>query len=99
MSKNKSKTNFTPPRDNKKITDNSKDEMLKMQTGIAKLQESLNCLFGYLVRKNIINADEFQVYLINEFKAHSEERIARNANLQGAVSMTYYHKESMEVIQ
>lgn len=84
----------------RKFTDvDNKDEILKMQAKISKLQESLNCLFNYLTYKNIINADEFKAYLVNEFTTHSEKKTIRNTNLQGTVSMTYYHKESLEVIR
>jgi hypothetical protein len=83
-----------------KFTDvTNKDEILQMQIKISKMQESLNFLFSYLTQKNVIKADEFKAYVINEFKTHSEKKIIRNAKLQGTVSMTYYNKETLEVIQ
>ncbi len=77
----------------------SKAELLEMQTEISKLQESLDFLFRYLTKKNVINSDEFKVYLVNEFKAHYEKKAGAKAKLQDSVSMTYYNKESWEVIQ
>lgn len=76
-----------------------KDEILKMHTKVARLQESLDCLFSFLIRKNIINTDEFKAYLAHEFSAHSPQKDADNSNLLGTVSITYYDKELMEIIQ
>jgi hypothetical protein len=99
MSKNKPKTKPAPLPGDNTTADENKDEISKLQARLAKLQSGLDCLFGYLVRKNIINADEFKAYLINEFKSHPEERTADNADLQGCVSITYYNRESMEFVQ
>ncbi|MEN6373913.1 MAG: hypothetical protein ABFD75_03905 [Smithella sp.] len=99
MNKKRAKTTSSQGISNKTREDKFTEEVINMQTKIFKLQDSLNFLFSYLTKKNIINADEFKTYLINEFKANSEKKTISNANLQGTVSMTYYNKESLEVIQ
>lgn len=99
MNREKSKTTSSQEINNKTKEDKFMEEMIKMQTKISKMQESLNFLFSYLTQKNVIKADEFKAYVINEFKTHSEKKIIRNAKLQGTVSMTYYNKETLEVIQ
>lgn len=99
MSKNKSRTKPAHLPGDNTTADENKDEIVKLQAKLAKLQGALDCLFSYLVQKNIINVDEFKAHLINGFKSHPKGRTADNADLQGCVSITYYNRESTEVIQ
>lgn len=73
-------------------------EMTKIQTKLSKLQESVDCLFNFLIRKNVIDANEFKTFLTNEFQARFEKNLIQNSTLSGSVAMTYYNRESGEVI-
>jgi len=99
MSKNKLKTKPAHLQSINLNTDEVKDEILQLQAKYSRLQENLDCLFGYLIKKNIIEQDEFTAYLANKFMYKSDAGLATKSNLQGMVSITYYDKESMEIIQ
>ncbi|MGV8058096.1 MAG: hypothetical protein AB2L12_08755 [Smithellaceae bacterium] len=99
MSKNKLKTKSAHLQSKHLNTDEVRDTILLLQTKYSRLQESLDCLFGFLIKKNIIEQEEFTAYLANKFMYKSDVSLATKANLQGMVSITYYDKESMEIIQ
>lgn len=98
---NKNKLKIKPiQRDSKKNTvDDSRDDLLKMQANLSRLQETTECLFGYLIKKNIIELEEFNAYIVNKFMYQSHKKNTTNSNLQGTICITYYNKESMELIQ
>jgi len=99
MSKNKLKTKSANLHGAKINAGKDTDEMLKMQTQLSKLRESLDCLFGYLSKKNIIVPDEFNAFLANKFMCKVDAKPTNNHNLQGTVFITYYDKEFMESVQ